>query len=114
MKAFARLSAIHRIVCALIALALLAAPLQVANAAQPVVGMATSDLDCPEQQSCCDVDKADCEKDQSCLAKCGGAPGLALSDKVSGTFGTDAGDYFFVPVLLRPHASAPLRRPPRI
>jgi hypothetical protein len=114
MKALARLPAIHRIVCALIALALLAAPLQFGGPAQASVGMAMSDTKCPQKKSCCDMDKPDCAKAQGCFAKCGGAPGLALLDKVAGEFVSEDGGYFFVPLSLKAHASTPLRRPPRI
>jgi hypothetical protein len=114
MKTLARLPAIHRIVCALIALALLAAPLQFAGAAQATAGMAMSDTKCPQKKSCCDMDKPDCAKAQGCFAKCGSAPGPLPSDRVSSTFEAAASDYFVEPMSLRPHASTPLRRPPRI
>ena len=114
MKAMARLPVLRSIVCALIALAMLTAPLQFAGRAQASAGMAMADMKCPQKESCCDMDKPDCAKAQGCFAKCGGGPGLALPDKVSSTFESAASEYFFVPVSLRPTASTPLRRPPRI
>ena len=113
MKAIARLPVLRSVLCALIALALLAAPLQFAGPAQASAGMAMADMRCPPKKSCCDMDKPDCTKAQDCFAKCGGVPGLALSNKASGTFEADASDYVIVAVSLRPYASTPLRRPPR-
>ena len=114
MKAIARFLELRSVLCALIALALLAAPLQFAGPAQASVGVAMADMKCPPKKSCCDMDKPDCAKSQDCFAKCGGVPGLALSDKASGTFEANTSNYVIVAVSLRPHASTPLRRPPRI
>jgi hypothetical protein len=114
MNATARFPVLRAVICALIALALLASPVQFAAPVQASTGAAMSDMNCPSKKSCCDMDKNDCAKERSCLAKCGGAPSLALLDKAVGQLVSDGGVYFAEPHSLTARTSAPLRRPPRI
>ena len=117
MKALASIAVIRRVVIALIALALLAAPLQVINNAQAAAGMSMSASVCQKQKSCCDMDcdigNADCSKVQVCVAKKNGAADLTVFDMAPRQITSGDGVFSIVPLSLTPHVSTPLRRPPR-
>ena len=114
MKALAGINVFRTILCALMALALWSAPLQFAGSAQAAPTMESmAGADCPEKQSCCDMDKSDCVKAMGCLAKCGGAPGLTLGERSAARSWAPADAFSLAPLFLTPHASSPPRRPPR-
>jgi hypothetical protein len=113
MKTIGRVSISLAVMCALIALALLASALQFASPVQASTNAAMSDSNCHSKNSCCDMDKNDCAKEQICLAKCGGAPSLALLDRAAGQPVSDDGICFTEPDSLTARTSSPLRRPPR-
>lgn len=114
MKAVVGMDMFRTVLCALLALALWAAPLQFAGPVQAAPVMASmAGPDCPEKQSCCDMDKNDCAKAMGCLAKCGGAPGLALGERSIARYFAPDDAFYPASLFLTPHASAPPRRPPR-
>jgi len=117
IKVFASIAVIRGIVCALIALALLAAPLPIVNNVQAAAGMSMSAPVCQKQKSYCDIgcdiDNADCSKAQVCFAKYNGIAGLTAFDKAPCQITSGDSVFSIVSRSLTPHVSTPLRRPPR-
>jgi hypothetical protein len=98
----------------LIAVALLFAPMQPATVAQASAPVSMSDMLCQEPQACCDMDKADCGEAQGCMAIGGGAATLAAPDAKIGMASSEMCKCSFTQVVLSPHMTEPLRKPPRI
>ncbi len=113
MVAFYFGSFFRRMVLALVAVAMLGAPLHLASPVQAAVGMAMSGENCPEKQSCCDLDKSDCEQAQACFAQCGSAPGMAIPSMAQRENITIEDAVLMAAAPLMARATSPLRRPPR-
>lgn len=96
-----------------IAVALLFAPIKPATAVQASAPVSMSDMHCQEPQPCCDMDKADCDKAQGCMAVGNGMATLQAPHTVSGMACSEMREYSLTQVVLSPHTTDPLRRPPR-
>lgn len=104
---------IRKLVLALVAVALLGVPLHLASPVVAAADMAMSDENCPEKQSCCDMDKSDCEQSQACFAQCGGTPVLAMPGMARHMNIASESAVLMAAVPLMPRTTSPLRRPPR-
>jgi hypothetical protein len=98
----------------LIAVAMLFAPIQPVTIAQASAPVSMSDMLCQEPQACCDKDKADCGEAQGCMAIGGGVATLAAPDAKVGVAYSEMCRCSFTQVVLSPHMTEPLRKPPRI
>ena len=103
-----------RILCAVIALGLMVASIQLTQPASAMPTMVMDGSDCVEQLSCCEQGKKDCSQMPGCFAKCGGfTHSFALTPVVTFVV-TDLDDSEGIALVLEPNATSPPRRPPRI
>jgi hypothetical protein len=104
---------VWRMLCALIALGLMLAPVQLVQPANAVPTMTMDGSDCEKPPSCCEQGKKDCSQMPGCFAKCGGfsTPATQPAFVMSLLTKLDADG---IALVLEPHATSPPRRPPRI
>ena len=114
MNDFCFIAALRRILFGMVVLALAFAPLQSITPASAATTMVMGKTDCPQKKSCCDKEKSDCMTKLSCVSSCdsGFAP-LGLVELKVMTISPEK-LAMSVMAFLEPHASPPLRRPPRI
>lgn len=98
----------------LIAVALLFAPIQPATIAQASAPVSMLDMLCQEPQTCCDMDKADCDEVQGCMAVGSGVATLVAPAAKIGMANSEMCGCSLTQVVLSPHTTEPLRKPPRI
>lgn len=111
---FRFIAALKRVLFGLVVLALAFAPLQSITPASASTAMAMGKTDCPQKKSCCDKEKSDCMTKQSCISSCYSSFGSMSSAELN-VFATGPEKLAMsVTAFLEPHASLPLRRPPRI
>jgi hypothetical protein len=110
------ISALRRVLFGMIVFALAFAPLQSFSLASATTTMVMVKADCPQTQKkdCCDKEKSDCMMKQSCMTSYNSSLGTlnvaelkAMGIQTEKLAMADA-------AFLEPHASPPLRRPPRI
>jgi hypothetical protein len=110
------ISALRRVLFGMIVFALAFAPLQSFSLASATTTMAMGKADCPQTQkkNCCDKEKSNCMMKQSCMTSYNSSLGtLNLAELQAMRVQTEKlaiADAAF----LEPHASPPLRKPPRI
>jgi hypothetical protein len=102
-----------RMICALIALGLMLAPLQLTQPASAMPSMSMETGDCMKPPSCCEQGKKDCSSMPGCFAKCGGFAAQAIFLQFELAVLTDLQSEGLA-LVLEPHATSPPRRPPRI
>lgn len=103
----------RRFLYALIALALMLAPIQFAQPAKATSLAAIQTSDCMKPPKCCEQGKKDCAQMPGCVANCSAllSPGVFVPFAV---LNLTAVEGVAVPVVLKAHATSPPRRPPRI
>lgn len=111
---FRFIAAFKRVLFGLVVSALAFAPLQSIAPASAAIAMTMGKTDCPQKKSCCEKEKSDCMTKQSCISNCYSSFG-SMNFVELNVFATSPGKVtVFVAAFLEPHASPPLRRPPRI